>query len=108
MVLDLARPVTERRLVHRRRAIAGAHRSIHRSIQRHSPAIRLEKEKGLPAPVQESPYHSTLIPGTSSRLSLWLTLMALVVRDSRRVCAIAFASRKSRIGFVLCMSEPSV
>src|SRR5665213_3156525 len=34
---------------------------------------------------------------TSSRLSPWLMLMVLAVRDSRRVCAIVFASRKSRI-----------
>ena len=35
---------------------------------------------------------------TSSRLSLWLMVMALWLRDSRSACAIAFASRKSRIG----------
>jgi hypothetical protein len=34
---------------------------------------------------------------TSSRLSLWLMVTALAVRDSRRVCAMVFASRKSRI-----------
>src|SRR3954453_13068744 len=34
---------------------------------------------------------------TSSRLSLWLIAIDLVVRESRRVCAMALASRKSRI-----------
>src|SRR5581483_12044883 len=51
---------------------------------------------------------SPSIQETSSRLSLWLMLMALWVRESRRVCAIALASRKSRIGVVLCRSEPGV
>jgi hypothetical protein len=32
--------------------------------QRDSRAIRLDQEKGPPAAVQKSPYHSTLIPGT--------------------------------------------
>ena len=34
----------------------------------------------------------------SSRLSLWVMETDLVLRDSRRVCAIALASRKSRMG----------
>jgi hypothetical protein len=33
---------------------------------------------------------------TSSRLSLWLIVTALEVRESREVCAMAFASPKSR------------
>src|SRR5205823_8126468 len=66
MVLDPAGPIPERRLFHRRRAVAGAYRCFHRSIQRDSRAIRLDQEKGLPATVQKSPYHSTLIPSTSS------------------------------------------
>jgi hypothetical protein len=64
MVFDPAGPIPERRLFHRRRAVALAHRCFHRSIQRDSRAIRLDQEKGLPAAVQKSPYHSTLIPGT--------------------------------------------
>jgi hypothetical protein len=43
---------------------------------------------------------------TSSRLSLWLMLTDLLVRDWRSVCAIALASRKSRMSDILCMSEP--
>ena len=65
MVFDSAGPVTQRRLLHCRRAIAGAHRCFHRGIQRDRRAIRLDQEKGPPAAVQKSPYHSTLIPGTS-------------------------------------------
>jgi len=65
LVFDPAGPVTERRLLRRGRAIAGAHRCFHRSIQRDSRAIRLDQEKGLSAAIQKSPYHSTLIPGTS-------------------------------------------
>ena len=37
-----------------------------RSSQRYN-AIRLDQEKGLPTAVQKPPYHSTLIPGTSTR-----------------------------------------
>src|ERR687898_618943 len=66
MVLDPARPIPERRLLHRSRTIAGAHRCFHRSIQRDSRAIRLDQEKGPSAAFQKSPYHSTLIPGTRS------------------------------------------
>src|SRR4029077_15272401 len=68
MVFDSAGPVTQRRLLHCRRAIAGAHRCFHRGIQRDRRAIRLDQEKGPPAAVQKSPYHSTLIPGTSDPL----------------------------------------
>src|SRR5438874_13691667 len=64
MVFDPTGPIPERRLLHRHRAIAGTHRCFHRSIQRDSTALRLDQEKGLPAAVQEPPYHSTLIPGT--------------------------------------------
>jgi len=39
---------------------------------------------------------------TSSRPSLWLMVTALPASESRRVCAMAFASRKSRMSFVLC------
>ena len=42
--------------------------AFHCSIQPDSRAIRMDQEKGSPAAVQESPYHSTLIPGTSSGL----------------------------------------
>src|SRR5262245_740233 len=66
MVFDPARPVTERRILHRRRATAGAHRCFHRRLQRDRRAIRLDEEEGLPAPIQRPTYHSTLIPGTSS------------------------------------------
>src|SRR5262245_41454605 len=38
---------------------------FHRSLQQDCPAIRLDQEEGPPAAVQKSPYHSTLIPGTS-------------------------------------------
>src|SRR5205809_7494062 len=65
MVLDPAGPITHRRLIHRRRPTAAAHRCVHRSVQRDCRAIRLDQEKGLPATVQKSPYHSTLIPSTS-------------------------------------------
>jgi hypothetical protein len=34
---------------------------------------------------------------TNSRLSLWLMVTVLAVREARRVCAMAFASRKSRM-----------
>src|SRR5436190_6502527 len=64
MVLDPAGPITHRRLIHRRRPTAAAHRCVHRSVQRDCRAIRLDQEKGLPATVQKSPYHSTLIPST--------------------------------------------
>src|SRR6516225_687532 len=70
MVFDPARPISERRLIHRRRAIAGAHRCLHRGIQRDRRAIRLDQEEGLPAAVQKPLYHPTLIPGTSSKLVL--------------------------------------
>src|SRR5437667_565771 len=66
MVFDPTGPIPERRLLHRHRTIAGTHRCFHRSIQRDSTALRLDQEKGLPAAVQEPPYHSTLIPGTSA------------------------------------------
>src|SRR5215204_842766 len=66
MVFDPAGPIPERRLLHRRRAVAGAHQCVHRSLQRDSRAIRLDQEEGLPAAVQKPPYHPTLIPGTSS------------------------------------------
>jgi hypothetical protein len=39
---------------------------FHRSLQRNSRAIRLDQEKGVPAAVQKSAYHSTLILGTSN------------------------------------------
>ena len=39
------------------------HLEVHRSIQRDRRAIRMDREKGLPAAVQKSLYHSTLIPG---------------------------------------------
>src|SRR6478609_7275327 len=64
LVFCPARPVTERRFLHRHRAIAAAHRCFHCSIQPDSRAIRMDQEKGSSAAVQESPYHSTLIPGT--------------------------------------------
>ena len=41
--------------------------AFHCSIQPDSRAIRMDQEKGSPAAVQESPYHSTLIPGTRSQ-----------------------------------------
>ncbi|HWN77354.1 MAG TPA: hypothetical protein VNN81_05630, partial [Bradyrhizobium sp.] len=40
-------------------------REVRLKLQRDSRAIRLDQEKGLPAAIQKSPYHSTLIPGTS-------------------------------------------
>ena len=43
LVFDPAGPVTERRLLRRGRAIAGAHRCFHRSMQRDSRAIRLSR-----------------------------------------------------------------
>ena len=67
MVFDPSGPITQRRLLHCRRAIARAHRCIHRSVQRDRRAIRLDQEKGLPTAVQKPPYHSTLIPGTRYR-----------------------------------------
>jgi hypothetical protein len=39
-----------------------------RSSQQDRRAIRLDQEKGLPAAVQKAPYHSTLIPGTSTEV----------------------------------------
>lgn len=65
LVFDPAAPVTQRGLVHRRRAIAEAHRCFHHRLQRDCRAIRLDQEKGLPATVQESPYRSAPIPGIS-------------------------------------------
>src|SRR5262249_59193891 len=65
VVFDPAGPITQRHILHHRRAIAGAHRCLHRSIQQDRRAIRVDKEKGLPAAVQKSTYHSTLILGTS-------------------------------------------
>src|SRR5581483_1936344 len=67
MVFDPAGPITERRFLHRRRAIARAHRCVQRRIQRDCRAIRMEEEKSSPAPVQKPSYHSALIPGTSPR-----------------------------------------
>jgi len=32
--------------------------------------VCLDQEKGLPAPVQKPPYHSSLIPGTSKHMIL--------------------------------------
>ena len=49
-------------------AVERAHRCFHRGIQRDRRAIRLDQEKGPPAAVRKSPYHSTLIPGTSEPL----------------------------------------
>ena len=66
LVFDPAGPIPERRLLHRRRAAAGAHRCVHRRIQRDRRALRMDQEKGPSAAVQKSPYHSTLIPGTRS------------------------------------------
>jgi transposase len=60
-----------------RRAIAGAHRCVHRSIQRDCRAIRLDQEKVPPAPVQKSPNHSTLIPGTRSGKAMFIPGPAL-------------------------------
>src|SRR2546428_12151646 len=65
MVLDPAGPVAQRRLLHGRRAVAAAYRCFHRRIQRDRRTIRLDQEKSLSAAVQKTPYHSTLIPGTS-------------------------------------------
>ncbi len=65
LVFCPARPVTERRFLHRHRAIAATHRCFHCSIQPDSRAIRMDQEKGSPAAVQKSPYHSTLISGTT-------------------------------------------
>src|SRR5438128_10629451 len=80
MVLDPAGPIPERRLFHRRRAVAGAYRCFHRSIQRDSRAIRLDQEKGLPAAVQKSPYHSTLILDTRfPRSAVTLSSLTFVV-----------------------------
>jgi len=42
---------------------------------------------------------------TSSRLSAWVRETDFVLRASRSVCAIALASRKSRLRRFLCMSE---
>src|SRR5690349_14393783 len=44
----------------------------------------------------------------SSRLSLWLMATDLAARVSRRVCAIAFASWKSRMRISFAKSEPGV
>src|SRR5262252_1062264 len=66
MVFGPSGPVTKRRLLHGPRAVAGTHRCFHRRLQRNCRAIRLDQEKSLSAAVQKSPYHSTLIPGTST------------------------------------------
>ena len=58
LVLHPPRPIAHRRIVHRGRAIAGAHRCFHRSLQRDSRAVRLDQEEGLPTAVQKPPYHS--------------------------------------------------
>ena len=58
-------PVAQRCFLHRRRAAPAAHRCVRRRLQRSSRAIRMDQEKSPPAAVQEPPYHSTLIPGTS-------------------------------------------
>src|SRR6516165_955384 len=84
MVFDPARPISERRLIHRRRAIAGAHRCLHRGIQRDRRAIRLDQEEGLPAAVQKPLYHPTLIPGTSYRTAGALTPIS--IKHSARHC----------------------
>ena len=46
--------------------LQGAHRCVHRRLQRDSRAVRMDQKEGLPAPVQKPPYHSAVIPGTRS------------------------------------------
>src|SRR6266545_6709844 len=66
MVLDLAGAVTQRHLLHKPQAASGTHRCLRQRLQRQSRAFRLDQEKGPSTPVQRSPYHSALIPGTRS------------------------------------------
>ena len=66
VVLHSPGSVAERGFLHRHQAIAGAHRCLHRRLQRKRRTIRLEKEKGPSATVQRPTYHPALIPGTRS------------------------------------------
>ena len=52
----------------RLQAARGAHRCLYQRIQRQSRARRLDQEKGPSTPIQESPYHSALMPGTRHAL----------------------------------------
>src|SRR5262249_17357168 len=65
MVLDPTGPVANRSLVHRRPALAGAYRCLHRNLQPDSTAIRLDQKEGPSTQIQKPPYHPSLIPGTS-------------------------------------------
>jgi hypothetical protein len=42
LVFHLARPIADRRIVHLSRAVAGAHRCIHRRVQRNRRAVRVD------------------------------------------------------------------
>src|SRR6266702_2440058 len=65
LVFHSPRPVADRCFVHRGRAIAGAHRCVHCSLQRHCQAIRLDQKEGLSTALQKPPYHPAVILGTS-------------------------------------------
>ena len=66
MVLHPAGSVAERRFLHHCQGFAGAHRCIHRRLQRKPRTVRMEKEEGLSASVQRPTYHPTLIPGLAA------------------------------------------
>ena len=64
LVLDPARKVAARRLVHFRRPTPRAHRCLHRNLQPTRQAIRLDQSQG-PSKTHQSPFRGTVIPGTS-------------------------------------------
>ena len=103
MVFHSPGPVTQRRLLHRRRAIAGAHRCFHRSLQRDRRAIRVDQEKSPPAAVQKSPYHSALIPGTSVTIgfhffcSPWMNA-SVSAADIGRISRTRWSNRRRTAG----------
>jgi transposase len=64
LVFHPPRPIAHGRLVHLGRAVAGAHRCIHRSLQRDGHTLRLDQEEGPPTALQKSSCHPAVIPGT--------------------------------------------
>ena len=64
LVLDPARKVAARRLLHLGRPTQGAHRCLHRRLQRRRQAVRLDQSQG-PSKAPQSPFRGSMIPGTS-------------------------------------------
>jgi transposase len=63
LVLDLARTVPVRRILHLGQTAQRTHRRLRRCLQRQCQAIRLEQVRG-PSKASQSPFRGLMIPGT--------------------------------------------